>query len=104
MLSKNKKEELAKVFKAFDKDGNGRLDMKEVKEGYLDHYGKVISDDEVEKMFKAVDIDNSGFIDYTEFVVAAINEQELNTNEFLQSAFKMFDKDGSGNISGEEIR
>jgi len=104
MLSKTKKEELAKVFKAFDKNGDGRLSMDEVKQGYLDHYGKVMSDDEVEKMFKSVDSDNSGFIDYTEFVVAAMNEQELNSNEFLQAAFKMFDKDGSGVISADEIK
>jgi calcium-dependent protein kinase len=104
MLSKNKKEELAKVFKAFDKNGDGRLSMDEVKQGYLDHYGKVISDDEVEKMFKSVDSDNSGFIDYTEFVVASMNAEELTSNEFLQAAFKMFDKDGSGIISADEIK
>jgi len=104
MLSKTKKEELAKVFKAFDKNGDGRLSMDEVKQGYLDHYGKVVSDDEVEKMFKSVDSDNSGFIDYTEFVVAAINEQEMTTNEFLQAAFKMFDKDGNGFITPDEVK
>jgi len=104
MLSKQKKEELAKVFKAFDINGDGRLSMEEVKKGYLDHYGKIVSDDEVEKMFKSVDSDNSGFIDYTEFVIAAMNEQELNSNEFLQASFKMFDKDGSGVISADEIK
>ena len=78
--------------------------MKEVKEGYLNHYGKVMSDEEVESMFKAVDTDNSGFIDYSEFVVAAMNENQLTTNEKLQAAFKMFDKDGSGIISADEIR
>ena len=31
LLSKQKKEELAKVFKAFDKNGDGRLGMEEVK-------------------------------------------------------------------------
>jgi calcium-dependent protein kinase len=104
MLSKGKREEMAKVFKAFDKNGDGRLSMDEVKQGYVDHYGKIISDDEVEKMFKAVDADNSGFIDYTEFVVAAMNEEELNSTDFLKAAFKMFDKDGSGIISSDEIR
>jgi Ca2+-binding EF-hand superfamily protein len=75
-----------------------------VKEGYLEHYGKVMSDEEVEKMFDAVDTDKSGFIDYSEFVVAAMNENQLTTNEKLQAAFKMFDKDGSGIISPEEIK
>ena len=43
-------------------------------------------------MFDSVDIDKSGYIDYSEFVIAAMNEKNLLTNEKLQSAFKMFDK------------
>ena len=78
--------------------------MQEVKEGYLEHYGKIMSDEEVEQMFNAVDIDKSGFIDYSEFVVAAMNESQLTTNDKLQAAFKMFDKDGSGVISPDEIK
>jgi len=55
-------------------------------------------------MFDAVDSDKSGYIDYSEFVIAAMNEKQLLTNEKLQQAFKMFDKDGSGLISAEEIK
>lgn len=64
----------------------------------------MISDEDVLKMFRSVDCDNSGYIDYTEFVIAAMNEQELTSNEFLSAAFKMFDKDGSGVISADEIK
>ena len=78
--------------------------MDEVKEGYLEHYGRVMSDQEVEQMFKAVDTDNSGFIDYSEFVIAASNQTSLTSQEKLHAAFKMFDKDGSGIISADEIR
>ena len=92
------------MFKAFDKNGDGKLSMQEVKEGYLEHYGKVMSDEEVEEMFNKVDTDKSGFIDYSEFVVAAMNENQLTSNEKLQAAFKMFDKDNSGSISADEIR
>ena len=70
-MSKTERNNLSKVFKAFDKNGDGKLSMEEVKEGYLEHYGRIMSDQEVEAMFQAVDTDNSGFIDYTEFVVAA---------------------------------
>ena len=55
-------------------------------------------------MFNSVDADKSGFIDYTEFIVATVNSDEFNTTEFLQAAFKLFDKDGSGSISGDEIK
>jgi len=104
LLSKSEKDNLAKVFREFDKNGDGKLSMDEIKDGYLNHYGKVMSDDDVERMFAAVDTDNSGFIDYSEFVVAAMNEKNLVTNERLAAAFKMFDKDGSGIISSDEIK
>ena len=83
LLTKGEKDNLAKVFKAFDKNGDGKLSMQEVKEGYLEHYGKVMSDEEVETMFNAVDTDRSGFIDYSEFVVAAMNERQLTSNDKL---------------------
>jgi len=75
LLSKQERDGLAKVFKAFDKNGDGKLSYEEVKDGYLDHYGKVMSDEEVHAMFDSVDTDKSGFIDYSEFVVAAMNEE-----------------------------
>ena len=52
LISKDRKAELADIFKAFDKNGDGHLSMDEVKKGYLEHYGKLISDKEVEAMFK----------------------------------------------------
>ena len=55
-------------------------------------------------MFAKVDSDNSGEIEYSEFVVATLNEKNLLSGNKLQTAFKMFDKDGGGTISTEEIR
>lgn len=104
ILSKEEREELARVFKKLDKNGDGMLSKEEIKEGYIVHFGKLISDKEVDTMFDAVDTDQSGYIDYTEFVVASANEKALMTNERLALAFKMFDKDGSGMITPAEIR
>lgn len=104
LLTKNEKENLAKIFKAIDKNGDGKLSKEEITEGYDQFFGKNMDKNDIEKMFDSVDIDKSGFIDYSEFVVAAMNEKNLLTNEKLQSAFKMFDKDGSGFISAEEIK
>ena len=104
LLTKAEKENLAKIFKAIDKNGDGKLSKEEILEGYDVFFGKNLDKVDIEKMFDAVDIDRSGYIDYSEFVIATMNEKQLLTNEKLQSAFKMFDKDGSGLISAEEIK
>jgi calcium-dependent protein kinase len=51
-----------------------------------------------------VDTDGSGYIDYSEWVVATINKHKLLSKEKLQAAFALFDKDGSGTISAEEVK
>merc|ERR1712023_185461 len=87
-----------------DTNGDGKLDKAEIKAGYAEFFGKTISDEEVDQMFAKVDVDDSGAIDYSEFVVASMNEKNLLSNNKLQSAFKMFDKDGGGSISTDEIK
>jgi calcium-dependent protein kinase len=104
MVSKAEREELARVFKQLDLNGDGMLSKEEIQEGYSKHYGRLISDKEIDFMFNAVDTDHSGYIDYTEFVVAAMNEKLLLNNQRLSAAFKMFDKDGSGSITPSEIK
>jgi len=66
-----------------DTDGNGKLDKKEIQSGYLEFFGKVMSDEEVDEMFSKVDVDDSGAIDYSEFVVASMNEKNLLSNNKL---------------------
>lgn len=96
LLTKNEKENLAKIFKAIDKNGDGKLSKEEILDGYDKFFGKTMDKEDVLKMFDAVDIDKSGFIDYSEFVVASMNEKQLLTDEKLLSAFKMFDKVSPG--------
>lgn len=53
---------------------------------------------------KNVDIDGNGVIEYTEFVMATMNQKNVSSEDKLKAAFNMFDKDGSGTISPDEIR
>ena len=55
-------------------------------------------------MFDAVDTDGSGMIEYSEFVVATLGEDVLLSNDKLIMTFKMFDKDGGGTISVDELK
>jgi len=56
-LNKSEKENLARIFKAIDKNGDGKLSKEEILDGYDKYMGKAIEKDDVEKMFEAVDID-----------------------------------------------
>ena len=104
LLSKNEKEQIDKVFRAMDENGDGVLTKEEIKKGYQDYFGRTLNDTEIDDMFAKVDADNSGSIDYSEFIVATMNEKNLLSNNKLQTAFKMFDKDGGGSISIDEIK
>jgi len=75
LLTKSEKENLAKIFKALDKNGDGKLSKEEIMSGYDEFFGKTLDKSDIEKMFDSVDIDRSGFIDYSEFVIASMNEK-----------------------------
>lgn len=53
---------------------------------------------------KIADTDGSGEIDYSEWVVATMDKKKLLTDDKLQLAFNMFDKDSGGSISSTEVK
>ena len=103
-LTKDETDKMEEIFAAMDKNNDGMLSKEEISEGYEEHFGIAIEDEELDKIFSAIDTDGSGAIDYSEFLMATMNEQQLMSKEKLKQAFKMFDKDNSGTISKQEIR
>lgn len=101
---KDEKDELLKTFKKLDIDHDGQLTKEELLEGYSKMLGKEEASKEVERIFSTLDVNRTGFIDFTEFLLATVNHKKLLSNERLTQVFKMFDKDGSGTISNEEIK
>ena len=104
VLAKKDKEKIDLVFKEMDQSGDGKLDREEIRAGYAAFHGRTISDQEVNELFAKVDADNNGSVDYSEFVVACMSEKKLLNEKNIKAAFKMFDADGGGSITKEEIK
>lgn len=58
----------------------------------------------IQELFETIDVDGSGTIDYTEFIAATMEKNVYLQEEKLWQAFNMFDTDGSGKISPEELK
>jgi hypothetical protein len=63
MTTKDERNELMKIFKSLDKNGDGRLTKEELQDGY--NKSLAISDNEIDELMKKLDNDGSGYIDYT---------------------------------------
>jgi Ca2+-binding EF-hand superfamily protein len=103
-VDKSELMDITKAFKELDKNHDGKLSLQEIFEGYSFYFNGEISRQEVDKIFMRVDADGSKYVDYSEWVVATINKEKLLAVEQLEYAFSLFDKDGSGSISADEIK
>ncbi|KAL2894559.1 putative calcium-binding protein CML25 [Bienertia sinuspersici] len=67
--------------------------------------GQQVTEEEVQTMIKEVDADGDGFIDFNEFI--ALNTKGIDSDEVLRNlkeAFSIYDADGNGNITAEELQ
>lgn len=95
---------LKKDFQVIDSNGDGKITRDELMEQYL----KVMNEDEaiktVDSIMREVDTNDNGDIDYSEFLKACMNHKKNLSRQNLEKIFAMFDSDGNGEISIEEIK
>jgi len=105
-LSDDQIAEFREAFSLFDKDGDGRITREELAEVMQSLVSQRATPDEIADMIHNMDSDGNGTIEFEEFLDHMLltgNHGEKDQNEELTEAFKIFDKDGNGLISRDEL-
>ncbi|KAF8704274.1 hypothetical protein HU200_031773 [Digitaria exilis] len=115
-------QELARVFELFDKDGDGRITREELEDS-LGKLGMSVAGDELASMIARIDANGDGCVDVEEFgelyrsimsgsgegaagegkEAAGGGEEEEVEDEDMREAFRVFDANGDGYITVDEL-
>lgn len=89
------------LFSKLDKNKDGYITLKELKEGMKD-YADI---EEVVEILEGIDIDHNGAINYTEFIAATLDQNKIFAEKFkLREVFNALDKDRSGFIDVHDLQ
>jgi calmodulin len=103
-LSESQIAEFKEAFALFDKDGDGLITTEDVGT-VMRSLGLNPSATELRDMVNEVDVDQNGSIDFKEFLDMMTRKGKSHDPEQeLRDAFAVFDRDGTGTISREELR
>jgi len=98
------KDEMERVFRKFDANGDGRISRSELA-ALFEGVGHAATDDEVSRMMEEADADGDGAISLPEFaaLVRSADADADAVEEDLRHAFMVFDADGNGLITPAEL-
>ena len=100
-------EEIKKLKEEFDKidvNKDGEISKEELIKCLETIYPSQEAKLRAENIFKEIDFNNDGSINFSEFLTVNIQKEKLLSEETLDRAFKMFDLDGNGYITIDELK
>ena len=104
MLTEEQVQEYKDSFSLFDKDADGFINVEELGV-VLRSLGQHPNQVELDDMIEEVDADGNLEIDFQEFLcLMARTQKESESDEELTEAFNLFDRDGNGFISFDEMK
>ena len=93
---------LNNIYSKIDKNFDWKITKAELYKAYKEA-GIPITVEEIDKLINTIDFDENGTIDIEEFTRMCIPREKLFTDENLENAFLLFDKDKKGFITINEI-
>mmetsp|Transcript_5066 Transcript_5066/g.9087 ORF Transcript_5066/g.9087 Transcript_5066/m.9087 type:complete len:919 (+) Transcript_5066:104-2860(+) len=96
-------EKLRGLFLSVDTDNSGSLTVQEMDEALIKLECSTSIRTEMRRLMHEIDVDGNGTINYTEFIAATISKQQYLQEEVCRAAFNIFDVDGDGFISKEDL-
>ena len=100
-------EEIKKLKEEFDKidvNKDGEISKDELIKCLESIYPSQEAKLRADSIFKEIDFNNDGSINFSEFLTVNIQKEKLLNEETLDKAFRMFDLDGNGYITIEELK
>jgi calmodulin len=103
-LSEEKLMEYRVAFEFFDKDSDGQINTNELNT-IMKSLGQNVNEKQLEEIIQEIDADGSGSMDFNEFIFLIIKKmKDLDLEEEMKEAFKVFDKDGNKVLTSHEMR
>jgi len=95
---------LKEEFDKFDVNKDGEISKGELIECLKKCYSHKESVERAERIFNEIDFNDDGKINFSEFLTANFKKEKLLSEEALEKAFKLFDIDGNGFITLDELK
>ncbi|XP_069107104.1 calmodulin-like [Argopecten irradians] len=103
--TKEERQEIKRIFRLIDENGDQRMSKHEIYRA-VQYIGCNPTRADIDELMSPADVDKDGYVGYKEFekiLMRAISKIDYEKQHIMNS-FKMFDKNGDGYITANELR